>query len=171
MSDWPRVLQKTTHKHMSTPYTTVKSLTDDLDSLTKSHAMVQSVHWGTISDLANPKDASTPGYPYVFYTVDSITFDRTQYHVNITGFFQTRIEDTETEMLQGISDMTEIARDIFAYYAIQAGNTPPWGINRESTVNGHVMVEAFQDSVLCVAVQFNFDIDVPISKCYFPLKA
>lgn len=151
-------------------YTTVKSLTDDLLAVTNTHGQVNTAHFGTITDLSNPKNATTPNYPYVFYIVDSISFTNAQYHVSITGIFMTQIEDTEDQMLQAFSDMTEIARDIFAYYSIQSGDSNPWGLARGSELQCTPFVERFQDTVSGVSVKFDFDIDIANQKCYFPVK-
>lgn len=154
---------------MST-FLNLKDLTDALTATTESHAQVQMCRWGVISDVSNPKDGLPPSYPYIFYIIDSVNTTRRQYFVNITGIFQTRCEDTQDGILQAQSDMAEIARDIYAQYIIQSGSGPAWSISKDVQIQGFPFVERFQDTVAGVTVTWPFEIDFPISKCYFPYK-
>jgi hypothetical protein len=151
-------------------YNTLKNLTDALTELTESHAQVEMCRWGVISDVANPKDGIPPQYNYVFYIIDQVTLTRTQYVVNITGIFMTRCKDTQEEILTAQSSMAEIAKDIYSYWIIQGSSEPDWGISPTWQASAIPFVERFQDTVAGVTVQFQFEIDSPASKCFFPTK-
>lgn len=152
------------------PTSNLKSLTDDLTTLTNSHAQVQMCRWGTISDVANPKDGLPPSYPYVFYIIDQVNFTRRQWLVQVTGIFQTRCQDTQEEILKSQSDMADIARDIYSTYIVQSGDSGLISIQKDTTINVIPFVERFNDTVAGVTVTIPFEIDVPASICYFPKK-
>jgi hypothetical protein len=128
------------------------------------------VRWGVISDIANPKDGLPPAYPYVFWIIDTVQQTRKQYTVNLTGIFMTRCKDEQEEILKAQSDMSEIARDIYSYFVIQGSNDPAWGVTPSWEMTGVPFVERNQDTVAGVTMQFQFEIDAAVSKCYFPTK-
>ena len=152
------------------PNLNLNSITDALTQVTDSHAQVAMTRWGTISDVANPKDGLPPAYPYIFYIIDQVNFTRRQFLVQITGIFQTRCKDTQADILKAQSDMADIARDIYSQFIIQSGDSPAWSIPKDAEIAGTPFVERFNDTVAGVTVQFPFELDFPAGICYFPTK-
>lgn len=152
------------------PNYNLKTATDDITTLTNSHAQVKMCRWGTISDVANPKDGIPPAYPYVFYIIDQVNYTRRQYKLQITGIFMTRCKDTQEEILQAQSDMADISRDIYAKYIVQSGDAGPLSVTQDLELEVTPFVERFQDTVAGVTVRYYFELDVAIGTCYFPTK-
>lgn len=143
----------------------LKTIIDELKTITLSHEQVEMCYTGQISDISTPKDGLPPAYPYVFYIIEGVTGGSRQSVAKITGIFQTMCIDEEDAILQAQSDMALIAKDIWSYYKLTLS------VKTEMTEYTLVpFVERFEDMVAGVTMSVDLVYEDPATICNFPLK-
>ncbi len=132
-----------------------------------SHAQLNCVHFGNISDINSPKDMVKITYPYVFIITNNITVTRQMIKASFDVVLMNQYIDNEIDILKTQSDMLEIGRDIMASYILTDATAD---ITLEDNIISTPFVERFKDNVAGVTMQMNFTIGTPISKCFFPTR-
>lgn len=153
----------------TTPYIAPYTLYKDILDYVSSHAQVKCVHFGwDVTDIPNPKDATSVSYPYVFFLVNPIQRNRLSFNPSLSMIVMTQVQDKEDDILQAQSDMFMIGSDIVAHYTIVPGTTQ-WKL--EDGVQAVPFVAKYNDTVSGVTFDLSFEVNSSLSTCYIPISS
>jgi len=147
---------------------TYKDLVDRLLTIANSHAIVELVGYGNISDIEVPDNESPPDYPYVFFNPVNISNDRREFNLTMNLIAMTQVRDKEQNEIDGQSICIGIIQDIVAKFIYDTTVSDPL-IDVVTPFTITPFKERFQDDVVGATATLTINYGKAIDGCNVPI--